>query len=196
MKIRNIACLIVAALLPFFVLGCASGGLRNSIPGSAIKKGVESGKSFVVVSKQGVMPYEQVYRPYWPDAAVATSKDGKRAIPVELILPVIGQVVDAASATGADYYKTQREMYRYRTDVGVFNAEGLSKEVLHEILGNATRPNVDADRPAYRTTPLSYGEQPEVESDLADFEANEPADTDSVVEGDVTNTETVVKSKK
>lgn len=172
MKIRNLASLTVVVLLALLVSGCATGSLNKAIPGSAITKGVESGKSFIIVSKQGVMPFEQVYRPYWPDAYASSATPGSRAFPVELIVPIVGEVLDNAVEASADYNKTQRETYRYRTDVGVFNAEGLSKEVLHEVLGHATRPNVDADRPAYRTTPLSYQEQPEVGSDLEDFESD------------------------
>lgn len=186
MKTRIIAYLTLTVLLASLVSGCATGGLKPSIPGNAITQGVASGKSFIVVSKQGTMPFEQVYRPYWPDA-YASTKAGAKAFPVELIVPIVGEVLDNAVEMSSDYNKTQRETYRYRTDVGVFNAEGLSKEVLHEVLSHATRPNVDADRPAYRTTPLSYGEQPEVEGsdDLGDFEANEPADEDAVVEDEV-----------
>ena len=171
MKTRNLVCLTAIVLLVLFVSGCATGGLKQSIPGNAITQGVASGKSFIVVSKQGVMPFEQVYRPYWPDAYASASPNAK-AFPVELIVPIIGEVLDNAVEANADYNKTQRETYRYRTDVGVFNAEGLSKEVLHEVLGHATRPNVDADRPAYRTTPLSYQEQPETDSDLEGFESD------------------------
>ncbi|MCK9434455.1 MAG: hypothetical protein M0R32_06415 [Candidatus Cloacimonetes bacterium] len=191
MKTRNLIGLAFVALLAIWTSGCATGGLKQAIPGGAITQGVASGKSFIVVSKQGVMPFEQVYRPYWPDAYASASRDGaSRAFPVELVVPIIGEVLDNAVEASADYNKTQRETYRYRTDVGVFNAEGLSKEALHEVLSHATRPNVDADRPAYRTTtPGSYSEQPEVSSDLEDFEANEPADTDAVVEKSV-------KSKK
>lgn len=189
MKIRNLVGLTFVALLAIWTVGCATGGLKQSIPGGAITQGVASGKSFIIVSKQGVMPFEQVYRPYWPDAyaSVAKNTEGARAIPVDLIVPIVGAVLDNAVEASADYNKTQRETYRYRTDVGVFNAEGLSEEVLHEVLSHATRPNVDADRPAYRTTtPSSYSEQPEVESDIGDFES---ADTDAVVEK-------VIKSKK
>lgn len=189
MKTKSLVSLMVVALLALFVSGCATGGLKRSIPGNAITQGVASGKSFIVVSKQGVMPFEQVYRPYWPDAYASTKSGARSSFPVELIVPIVGEVLDNAVEMGADYNKTQRETYRYRTDVGVFNAEGLSKEVLHEVLSHSTRPNVDADRPAYRTTPLSYGEQPEVEQpendDLGDFETNEPADEDAVVEDEV-----------
>ena len=152
MKNKFTICLVV--FLAFILSGCATGNLKNPFPQKVIREMSESGKCSVIVSKQGVIPTDRIYRANWPDAPIATevTKDGKRAIPIELILPVIGQAIEAAGTAGSDYNKTQQNTYRYRTDIGVFNVTNLDSEILHEILSYGTRPSVDADRPAYRQT--------------------------------------------
>lgn len=149
-KMKNMYTVMALVVTAALVTGCASiKNLEGPIPSKAVITGVQSGQPFVVVSKQGFMPAGKVYRSSWPDSN--ETRAGTRGLPADLVVPIVGDLISAAAGVGKDYYKTQQSMYSYRTDVGVFGVTNLDKDTMHEILSNGTRPNVDADRSAYRS---------------------------------------------
>lgn len=133
----------VAFIASLFMYGCST-TFPSPISGCLRRP-------YIRVTVQGSMPVSAVYRNNFYVLGTNGDVQARTFFTPEIVAEIISGVLDSASTvavnTSENYYGTLKSTYRWRTDVLISGFTNLSEKQIYIILKQATRPQVDAQRP-------------------------------------------------
>ena len=142
MKTIYTACAMMIALI---MTGCAT---NFSNPISEKARLTNSGTPMIQITQQGSMPATMAYRTTWPIYVTVTNAQAK-VIPPEVIIGAVEAAVGASTDVTKSYFSVLQSLERYRVDVVISGYSNLDTKAIQAILENSTRPQQDAQRPAF-----------------------------------------------
>ena len=143
---KNLMLMVITLLVVLVLAGCASVQHYDStIPAKAVVRGM--GGPMILISSQGGLPSKDAYRPVF---IPVNTNAVARAVPWDLLIPVVGAALESADKYTTGYFGTMQKTYNYRLDVLVSGYPNLTPADIKTIFESGTTPRSDADRSAFQ----------------------------------------------